>query len=87
MKDTGSQLNPRNEEEGVHVHKTLDDQHGEDDQSEMPPFGDVVGIVESNNALENVCCHIRNASKQRNPGEPGHPTLNPGNKSSVALGC
>ena len=87
MEDTSSQLNPGNQKEGVHIHQTLGNQHCDNDHGEMPPLRDVVRIVESDDALKNVRCHIGNASKQRDPGEPSHPSLNPRNESSMAFGC
>lgn len=74
MGDTSEKLNPGDQPERVHVHQTLDNQHSQDDQSEVPSFCCIIRVLELDHTLQNDSGYVNDASFERYPAKPSGPS-------------
>lgn len=70
----GEELNPGNQPKGIHVHQALEEEHGQDDQSEVPSFWCIVGVFQLHHTLQHDASNVDDAGFERDPAEPGHPS-------------
>ena len=52
MAYTGQQFDPWNQPESVHVHQALNEQHRENDESDMPLLSHVVWVIQYHQTLK-----------------------------------
>lgn len=52
VKNTSDKLHPRNKLEGVDVHQSMHQAHGDDENGSVPSTSDITGMVDANHGLE-----------------------------------
>ena len=85
IKDSSKQFEPGNQGESVsgRVDGAMNDQHGNHDQCDMPPFRDIrVGLVQHDHLLDHDGSDVDDATFKRNPSKPSHPALHPSHEVS-----
>ena len=75
MKNISHQFKPWNQLKGVHIHQASDDEHGNDDQCQMPSLWDIISIIGHDYPLENVSGNVGDSGKYQYPAKRGHPGL------------
>jgi hypothetical protein len=46
MADTRQEFDPRNEPKSVYAHQALDEEHRENNQSDVPPLRNVIWVIQ-----------------------------------------